>query len=53
MISIYREREKAGGEYSDWSTTQKHVIVCASSMTQDTMMDFLNEFYVYPKQEVR
>ncbi|BFZ24172.1 hypothetical protein BsWGS_27211 [Bradybaena similaris] len=51
MITIYREREKAGGEYSKWFTNKKHVIVCASSMTQDTMMDFLNEFYIYPRLE--
>ncbi|CAG5115633.1 unnamed protein product [Candidula unifasciata] len=53
MISIYREREKAGGEYSRWFTTQKHVIVCASYLTQDTLMDFLNEFFANPKLEER
>ncbi|CAG5135573.1 unnamed protein product, partial [Candidula unifasciata] len=53
MITIYREREKAGGEYSKWFTNKKHVIVCASSMTQETMMDFLNEFYIYPRLEER
>nr|AEP32441.1 slack isoform 2 [Aplysia californica] len=52
LVSTYMERRKAGGEYSHRSATRnKHVIVCSSSLTQDTLMDFLNEFYAHPKLE--
>lgn len=47
------ERQRAGGEYSRRSARRnKHVIVCSSTLTQDTLMDFLNEFYAHPKLEV-
>ncbi|CAG5121403.1 unnamed protein product, partial [Candidula unifasciata] len=52
LISTYMERQRAGGEYSRRSARRnKHVIVCSSTLTQDTLMDFLNEFYAHPKLE--
>ncbi|XP_059158218.1 potassium channel subfamily T member 2-like isoform X3 [Physella acuta] len=52
LVSTYIERQKAGGEYSQRSAQRnKHVIVCSSSLIQDTLMDFLNEFYAHPKLE--
>ena len=42
-----------GGEYSRRAALRnKHVIVCSTSLTQETVMDFLNEFYAHPKLEV-
>ncbi|XP_055871661.1 potassium channel subfamily T member 2-like isoform X4 [Biomphalaria glabrata] len=52
LVSTYMERQKAGGEYSQRSAQRnRHVIVCSSAMIQDTLMDFLNEFYAHPKLE--
>ncbi|GFR84571.1 potassium channel subfamily T member 1 [Elysia marginata] len=52
LISTYMERKKAGGEYSRHAAQRyRHVIVCTSSLTQDTVIDFLNEFYAHPKLE--
>ncbi|KAL8590820.1 hypothetical protein ACOMHN_064158 [Nucella lapillus] len=46
------ERQKTGGEYSKRKAAQnKHVIVCATSLTLETIMDFLNEFYAHRKLE--
>ncbi|CAL1536466.1 unnamed protein product [Lymnaea stagnalis] len=52
LVSTYMERQKAGGEYSQRAAQRnKHVIVCSSALIQDTLMDFLNEFYAHPKLE--
>ncbi|CAL1540708.1 unnamed protein product [Lymnaea stagnalis] len=54
LISTYMERVNTGGEYSRGSTNSKqHVIVCSSTLSQDSLMDFLNEFYCNPKLEDR
>ncbi|XP_076465055.1 potassium channel subfamily T member 2-like [Babylonia areolata] len=46
------ERQKTGGVYSKRNAAQnKHVIVCATSLTLDAVMDFLNEFYAHRKLE--
>ncbi|RUS88972.1 hypothetical protein EGW08_003219, partial [Elysia chlorotica] len=52
LISTYIERKKAGGEYSLRAAKRnRHVIVCSSALTQDLVVDFLNEFYAHPKLE--
>ena len=53
LASTWLERQKVGGEYSRRAALRnKHVIVCSTSLTQETVMDFLNEFYAHPKLEV-
>lgn len=53
LASTWLERQKVGGEYSRRAAQRnKHVIVCSSALTQETVMDFLNEFYAHPKLEV-
>ncbi|XP_070208431.1 potassium channel subfamily T member 2-like isoform X2 [Littorina saxatilis] len=52
LASTWLERQKVGGEYSRRAAQRnKHVIVCSSALTQETVMDFLNEFYAHPKLE--
>ncbi|PVD32429.1 hypothetical protein C0Q70_07863 [Pomacea canaliculata] len=52
LASTWLERQKVGGEYSVRTASRnKHVIVCSTSLTQETVMDFLNEFYAHPKLE--
>lgn len=47
------ERQKQGGTYSSHrAQTEKHVVVCATTLQADTVMDFLNEFYAHPKLQV-
>ena len=47
------ERQKMGGTYSSHrAQTEKHVVVVATVMHADTIMDFLNEFYAHPKLQV-
>lgn len=44
------ERQKSGGNYSRHrAQTEKHVILCVSSLKIDLLMDFLNEFYAHPR----
>lgn len=48
------ERQKSGGNYSRHrAQTEKHVILCVSSLKIDLLMDFLNEFYAHPRLQVR
>jgi len=47
------ERQKQGGAYSSHrAQTEKHVVVCTTTLQADTVMDFLNEFYSHPKLQV-
>lgn len=49
----WQERKKKGGSYSRHrAETEKHVVVCATHLQTDTIMDFLNEFYAHPKLQV-
>ncbi|XP_052826001.1 potassium channel subfamily T member 2 isoform X4 [Octopus bimaculoides] len=44
------ERQKQGGTYSSHrAQTEKHVVVCTTTLQADTVLDFLNEFYAHPK----
>ncbi|KAJ8270289.1 hypothetical protein GJAV_G00112590 [Gymnothorax javanicus] len=44
------ERQKAGGNYSRHrAKTERHVVLCVSSLKIDLLMDFLNEFYAHPR----
>lgn len=43
------ERQKLGGSYSSHrAQSEKHVVVCSTTLQADTIMDFLNEFYAHP-----
>ncbi len=47
------ERQKSGGNYSRHrAQTEKHVVLCVSSLKIDLLMDFLNEFYAHPRLQV-
>lgn len=47
------ERQKSGGDYSKQrAETERHVVLCVSSIKIDLMMDFLNEFYAHPILQV-
>nr|CAB3258119.1 potassium channel subfamily T member 2 [Phallusia mammillata] len=46
---LWSERQKQGGEYSrQRAKTEKHVVVCATVLRMDIILDFLNEFYAHP-----
>ncbi|KAJ0183829.1 hypothetical protein K1T71_000252 [Dendrolimus kikuchii] len=45
----WMERQKLGGSYSSHrAQSEKHVVVCSTTLHSDTIMDFLNEFYAHP-----
>jgi hypothetical protein len=47
------ERQKLGGSYSSHrAQSEKHVVVCSTTLHADTIMDFLNEFYAHPLLQV-
>ncbi|XP_053334497.1 potassium channel subfamily T member 2 [Clarias gariepinus] len=49
LIYLWMERQKSGGNYSRHrAQTEKHVVLCVSSLKIDLLMDFLNEFYAHP-----
>ena len=53
-VGIYVDAEaKAGGTYSSHrAQNEKHVVVVATTLHADSVMDFLNEFYAQPKLQV-
>uniref|UniRef100_T1KQL7 RCK N-terminal domain-containing protein n=1 Tax=Tetranychus urticae TaxID=32264 RepID=T1KQL7_TETUR len=49
LACTWMERQKLGGNYSvQRAQTEKHVVVCSTTLRTDTVMDFLNEFYAHP-----
>ncbi|KAK9979667.1 hypothetical protein ABG768_013086 [Culter alburnus] len=49
LAYLWVERQKSGGDYSrQRAETEKHVVLCVSSIKIDLLMDFLNEFYAHP-----
>ena len=47
------ERQKQGGAYSSHrAQTEKHVVVVATLLQSDTILDFLHEFYAHPALQV-
>ena len=47
------ERQKMGGSYSSHRAhSEKHVVVVATVLQTDVIVDFLNEFYAHPKVQV-
>lgn len=49
LAFTWMERQKLGGSYSSHrAQSEKHVVVCSTSLHADTIMDFLNEFYAHP-----
>ncbi|XP_016139105.1 potassium channel subfamily T member 2 [Sinocyclocheilus grahami] len=49
LAYLWMERQKSGGEYSKQrAETERHVVLCVSSVKIDMLMDFLNEFYAHP-----
>ncbi|MFT7805025.1 potassium channel subfamily T member 1-like isoform X1 [Arapaima gigas] len=50
LAYLWMERQKLGGNYSRHrAQTEKHVVLCVSSIKTDLLMDFLNEFYAHPR----
>ncbi|XP_037390144.1 potassium channel subfamily T member 2 isoform X2 [Pygocentrus nattereri] len=50
LAYLWMERQKSGGNYSRRrAETERHVVLCVSSLKIDLLMDFLNEFYAHPK----
>ncbi|XP_067662095.1 potassium channel subfamily T member 2-like [Haliotis asinina] len=49
LAYTWLERQKLGGNYSSHrAQTERHVVVCTTTLHADTIMDFLNEFYAHP-----
>ena len=54
LAYTWMEQQKQGGAYSRHrAQTEKHVVVCSTTLQADTIMDFLNEFYSHPKLQVQ
>lgn len=54
LAFTWMERQKLGGSYSSHrAQSERHVVVCSTSLHADTIMDFLNEFYAHPLLQVR
>ncbi|XP_035377499.1 potassium channel subfamily T member 1 isoform X1 [Electrophorus electricus] len=52
LIYLWMERQKSGGNYSRHrAQTEKHAVLCVSSLKIDLLMDFLNEFYAHPRTQ--
>ncbi|KAI8729432.1 slack isoform 2, partial [Biomphalaria glabrata] len=52
ILATYMERVNCGGDYSfGLSKIKKHVIVCSTTLSLDSLIDFLNEFYGNPNLE--
>ncbi|XP_067309243.1 potassium channel subfamily T member 2 [Pseudorasbora parva] len=50
LVYLWMERQKSGGDYSrQRAETEKHVVLCVSSIKINLLMDFLNEFYAHPR----
>lgn len=50
LAYTWMERQKMGGNYSSHrAQNEKHVVVVATVLQADIIMDFLNEFYAHPK----
>ncbi|XP_051867379.1 potassium channel subfamily T member 2 [Pristis pectinata] len=50
LAYLWMERQKSGGNYSRHrAQTEKHVVLCVTSLKIDLLMDFLNEFYAHPR----
>jgi len=53
LAYTWMERKKMGGTYSSHrAQNEKHVVVVATTLQTDCVMDFLNEFYAHPKLQV-
>ncbi|XP_051556006.1 potassium channel subfamily T member 2 [Myxocyprinus asiaticus] len=50
LVYLWMERQKSGGDYSRHrAETERHVVLCVSSLKSDVLMDFLNEFYAHTR----
>ncbi|XP_036409960.1 potassium channel subfamily T member 2 isoform X1 [Megalops cyprinoides] len=50
LAYLWMERQKSGGNYSRHrAETERHVVLCVSSLKIDLLMDFLNEFYAHAR----
>ncbi|XP_061658272.1 potassium channel subfamily T member 1 isoform X2 [Syngnathoides biaculeatus] len=50
LMYLWMESQKSGGNYSRHrAQTEKHVVLCVSTLKIDLLMDFLNEFYAHPR----
>ncbi len=49
LVLIYMEKQKRGTSYSKQrAESERHVVVCSTTLQQNLIMDFLNEFYAHP-----
>ena len=49
LVYIWRRQQATGGEYSEQrARNERHVVLCATELRMDVIIDFLNEFYAYP-----
>ncbi|XP_041370512.1 potassium channel subfamily T member 2-like isoform X2 [Gigantopelta aegis] len=49
LAYTWLERQKMGGSYSSHrAQTERHVVVCTTTLQSETFLDFLNEFYAHP-----
>ena len=47
------EKQKRGTSYSKHrAESEKHVVVCSTTLQYNIIMDFLNEFYAHPMLKV-
>ena len=53
LAFLWIERQKQGGNYSSHrAQNELHVVVVATQLHADSIMDFLNEFYAHPLLQV-
>ncbi|RWS27964.1 potassium channel subfamily T member 2-like protein [Leptotrombidium deliense] len=49
LVYTWMERQKMGRNYSvNRANNEKHVVVCSTALNDNTVLDFLNEFYAHP-----
>ncbi len=49
LATTWLERQKLGGAYSPHrANSERHVVVCSTTLASDTAIDFLSEFYAHP-----
>lgn len=49
LALVYMEKQKLGTYYSrQRAESERHVVVCSTTLQSNLIMDFLNEFYAHP-----
>ena len=53
LASLWFERQNLGASYSSQQAAlERHIVVIATSLQYDIIVDFLNEFYAHRKNQV-